>query len=207
MSRGGRPKDNDEPERKCIATGEVQPKGGLIRFVVGPSGQIAPDVAGKVPGRGIYVAASKSALEKAIKKGLFARSAKQSVQLPDDLIEMVETVLARRITDLISLSRKSGEAVAGYEKVKSWLVTDQAQVLIQASDGSDRGKSKLRLPGNAESFVGCLTQNELGLAFGRDSVIHAALLAGGLTSRIVEEAARLSGVREIGGGRSTARGK
>jgi len=162
MSRGGRPKDNDEPERKCIATGEVQPKGGLIRFVVGPSGQIAPDVAGKVPGRGIYVAASKSALEKAIKKGLFARSAKQSVQLPDDLILMVETVLARRITDLISLSRKSGEAVAGYEKVKSWLVTDQAQVLIQASDGSDRGKSKLRLPGNAESFVGCLTQNELG---------------------------------------------
>lgn len=207
MSRGGRPKTNDEPERKCIATGEVQPKGGLIRFIVGPEGQLAPDVANKFPGRGIYVAASKEALELAVKKGLFARSAKRTVQMPDDLIGMVDRALARRVTDLIAMSRKSGAAVAGYEKVKTWLVTEQAQVLIQASDGSDRGKSKLRLPGNAASFIGCLTQNELGLAFGRDSVIHGALTAGGLTSRIVEEAARLSGVREISSGRSTARGK
>ena len=77
MSRGGREKDRDEPERRCIATGEVQPKRGLIRFVVGPEGEIFPDLAEKLPGRGIWVAADRAALRKAAGKGLFARAAKE----------------------------------------------------------------------------------------------------------------------------------
>ena len=77
MGRGGQPKDrSDGPERKCIATGEVQPKHGLIRFVIGPESQIAPDLAEKLPGRGIWVSADRAALAKAAKKGLFARAAR-----------------------------------------------------------------------------------------------------------------------------------
>jgi predicted RNA-binding protein YlxR (DUF448 family) len=119
MSRGGASKDrSDGAERKCIATGEVQPKFGLIRFVVGLDAQIVPDIAGKLPGRGIYVAADRAALDKAVAKKLFARGAKMPVQVPDDLVDQVERQLARRVVDLIALSRKSGRAVAGYEKVK-----------------------------------------------------------------------------------------
>ncbi|WP_299964800.1 RNA-binding protein [uncultured Roseobacter sp.] len=206
MGRGGAPKDRgDGPDRKCIATGEVQPKFGLIRFVVGPAGQIVPDVLGKLPGRGIYVAADRAALEMAVKKRLFARGAKQAVTLPDDLVAEVERQLARRVVDLISLQRKAGKAVAGYEKVKNWLQMEEAEVLIQAVDGSGRGKSKLSTP-HFGHYIGWLTAEELGLAFGRQTVIHGALASGGLTQRVVEEANRLKGVRELMGGNGHPKG-
>ena len=183
-------------ERKCIATGEVQPKFGLIRFVVGPDQQIVPDILGKLPGRGIWVSAQHETLAKTIAKGLFSRGAKQTVSVPGTLISDIESQLARRVIDLISLARKSGQAVSGYEKVKDWLSKETARVLIQASDGSARGKSKLSTPYGG-SFIGWLTADELGLAFGRQTAIHGALASGGLTSRIVEEAARLKGLRVI----------
>lgn len=198
MGRGGASKDrSDGPDRKCIATGEVQPKYGLIRFVVGPEDTIYPDISGKLPGRGIYVAADRDALETAVKKKLFARGAKQQVKVPDDLVDEVERQLARRVVDLIAMSRKAGSAVAGYEKVKAWLQSEEALVLIQAFDGSGRGKSKLSTP-HYGSYIGWLSADELGLAFGRQTVIHGALSSGGLTKRVVEEAQRLRGVRAQG---------
>ncbi|QDY71456.1 RNA-binding protein [Qingshengfaniella alkalisoli] len=200
MTRGGRISDRTEPERKCIVTGETGPKSGLIRFVVGPDAQIVPDILGRLPGRGIYVSADRSALEAAVKKRMFARGAKQQVTLPDDLVRDTELGLAHRVVDLISLARKAGQAVAGYEKVKSWLETERAAVLLQASDGSERGKSKLRPPRGAERHITTLTASELGLAFGRENVIHGALAGGGLTQRVVEEAARLSALRVKHGG-------
>lgn len=209
MTRGGQDRETDHtgPERKCIATGAVKPKAELIRFVVGPEGQVVPDVLGKLPGRGIWVSADRAALELAVKKKLFARSAKQAVTLPEGLVDEVESQLARRVVDLISLARKSGRAVAGYEKVKDWLLKDEAEVLIQSSDGSERGKSKLSTPYGG-SYIGWLTADELGLAFGRQTVIHGALASGGLTTRVVEEAARLKNLRGFDdGGRGHRKGK
>jgi predicted RNA-binding protein YlxR (DUF448 family) len=205
MTRGGRKKDREDgPERRCIATGEVQPKQGLIRFVIGPDGQIVPDLSEKLPGRGIWVSADRAALELAVKKNLFARAAKQPVTVPPDLVDLVEAGLARRLTDLIALSRKAGEAVAGFEKVKDWLATKQVKVLLQATDGSERGKSKLWTPTGARYFS-VLTARELGLAFGRQSVIHGALAAGGLAPRVVEGAAKLQGLRKADGGGSAGK--
>ena len=197
MSRGGREKFRSDPERRCIATGEVQPKRGLIRFAVSPDGKIVPDVLEKLPGRGIWVAAERSALEATVKKRLFARAAKQPVEVSDNLVEDIEFQLAKRLIDGISMARKAGRAVAGFEKVKDWLGRDDVRILFQASDGSERGKSKLYPPGGRGSFFEVLTASELGLSFGRERVIHAALGFGGLTERIREDAIRLSGVREL----------
>ena len=206
MTRGGASKDREDgPDRKCIATGEVQPKYGLVRFVMGPDGQVVPDILGKLPGRGVYVAADRAALEKAVAKKLFARGFKQPVQVAADLPDEVERQLLRRVVDLISLSRKSGHAVAGYEKVKDWLGKEEAEVLIQAIDGSGRGKSKLSTP-HFGRYIGCLSADELGMAFGRQTVIHAALASGGLTQRVVEEAQRLLGMREKDGGKGRREG-
>lgn len=201
MTRGGRDKDRkDGPERRCIVTGVSQPRAGLIRFVVGPDAQVVPDLLGRLPGRGIYVAADRAAVAKAATKGLFSRAARQAVKAPDGLAEQVEALLARRVIELLSLARKAGQAVTGYEKVKDWLVKGQAIALIQASDGSERGKSKLRPPERKNGFIGCLSAQEMGLAFGREHAIHGALAAGGLGLRVVEEAARLAGFREQAGG-------
>ena len=208
MGRGGAHKDrSDGPDRKCLATGEVQPKFGLIRFVAGPDGQVVPDVLGKLPGRGVYVAAERKALETAVKKNLFARGLKTQTRVPEDLIAEVERQLTRRVIELISLARKSGSAVAGYEKVKDILAKEEAEVLIQAKDGSERGKSKLSTP-HFGTYIGFLTADELGMAFGRETVIHAALASGGLTQRVVEESQRLKGVRQTDdGGRGRREGK
>ena len=207
MARGGQKADRSNgPERKCIATGEVRPQSELIRFVVGPETQIVPDIMGKLPGRGIWVSADRKALDKAVSKRLFARSAKQAVTVPEDLVAQVEVQLARRVVDLISLARKSGGAVSGYEKVKDWLAKDYAEVLIQASNGSERGKSKLSTPYGG-TYIGWLKAEELGLAFGRQTVIHGALASGGLALRVVEEALRLKGVREIGAAGAAQKGK
>ncbi len=194
MSRAGRDKNRETPERRCIATGESQPKFGLIRFVIGPEGQVAPDYAEKLPGRGIWVAADRAAIDKAVKKGLFARAAKMQVAAPPELADMIAAGLARRVVELVSLARKAGDAVAGFEKVKDWLAQGRAKVLLQASDGSERGKGKLWTPQGGRWF-GCLTASELGLAFGRDHVIHSALAPGGLTEKVIRDAGRLSGLR------------
>lgn len=204
MSRGGQEKDRGaDPERRCIVTGEVQPKQGLIRFVVGPDGTVVPDIMEKLPGRGMWVTADKAVLAKAT-KGQFSRSNKGPVTVPDGLVAEVERQLVRRVIDLIALARKAGLAVCGFEKVKGWLAGgENVRVLIQADDGSARGKAKLWTPEGAR-YYSCLTAQELGLAFGRQSVIHGALATGGLSDRVVEEAAKLKGLRENNGNSSVA---
>ncbi|SFH04908.1 hypothetical protein SAMN04488020_10645 [Palleronia marisminoris] len=201
MTRGTPKPAPDEPERKCLVTGEVSPRRGLIRFVVGPEDKVYPDVAAKLPGRGMYVSAEREALETAVKKRLFSRGAKRQVKVPEDLVDQVEAQLARRAVDRLALGRKAGQAVAGFEKVKDWLDKDKCRILLQACDGSERGKSKLHRPGGRGSFFDILTADELGLSFGRERVIHAALAAGRLAEDFRDDAVRLSGVRkrEVGG--------
>lgn len=207
MGRGGQPKHRpDGPERRCVATGEVQPQSGLVRFVAGPGGELVPDILGKLPGRGVWVAADRAALERAVARSLFARGLKQPVSVPEGLVDTVEAQLAGRVVNLVSLARKSGLAVSGYEKVKDRLTREDARVLIQASDGSGRGKSKLSTPHRGD-YIGWLTAQELGRAFGRQTAVHAALGDGGLAQRVVEEAARLKGLRVSGGENGHRKGK
>ena len=207
MTRGGRDKSHGDPERRCIATGEVQPKRGLIRFAMSPDGDIVPDILEKLPGRGIWVSAERDALDVAVTKNLFSKAAKRQAKVPGSLVSDVEVLLAKRLIDQISMARKAGKAVAGYEKVKNWLGREEARILFQATDGSERGKSKLYPPGGKGSFFEVLTASELGLSFGRERVIHAALGFGGLTEKIREDAIRLSGVRELDGGETTGKVK
>jgi len=196
VTRGGRTKPNDRQERRCIATGESAAKTGLIRFVVAPDGTVHPDIAAKLPGRGLWVSANRKALDRAVRKNLFARAARRPVVVPDDLVLKTEALLARRLIELVSLARKSGQAIAGYEKVKGAVVSGSVAILLQARDGSAAQKAKIRPPSGQNTLISCLSGHELGLAFGRENVIHAALAAGGLTLRIVEDAARLAGVRK-----------
>lgn len=206
LTRGGKKSKSSDPERRCIATGEVVPKERLIRFVASPDGVVTPDLAGKLPGRGMWVSAQKDALELAIAKKLFSRSAKTQLTVPDGLYNLVETLLVQRLQDSIALARKSGRAVCGYEKVRGWLASESVRALLQASDGSARGKGKLMTPQGAK-YIGTLTADELGKAFGRSAVIHAVLASGPLAERSVEEAARLSGLRNSGGNGSAGKDK
>ena len=195
MSRGGPRNSEDLAERKCLVSRESGPKAGLIRFVTSPDGVVVPDVMEKLPGRGYYVTSDFNVLEEAVKQKVFSRGAKAQVTIPENLIIEIDRQLARRVVDLVSIARKAGRAVTGFEKVKGWLAEGRAKILLQASDGSERGKGKLWTPEGGR-FFGCLTAQELGLAFGRRHAIHCALSGGKLSERVVHEAARLRGLRE-----------
>jgi hypothetical protein len=203
MTRGGMTRSRGEPERRCIATGESGPTGLLIRFVLGPDAQVVPDLAERLPGRGVWLKADRALVDKAVAKKLFSRAFKTQAAAPADLADRLEALLAGRLINVIGLARKAGQAVTGFEKVRARLKDGTAGVLIQASDGAADGKAKLnRLAdglsdGDAERVprIEILDSTELGLAFGRDFAIHAALDRGGFADRAIGEAARLSGLR------------
>ena len=191
--------DANGPLRRCIATAAVRPKAELIRFVVGPEGEIVPDLAEKLPGRGLWVAADREALQRAVAKKLFARAARESVKVPDDLVERVEALLFRNCIDLIGMARRAGQAVAGYEKVHAWLVEGRVAVLLGASDGAMDGRGKLAALASSipsqPRLVETFSADTLGMAFARDRMVHAAVARGGLSKRLLAEALRLDGIR------------
>lgn len=198
MTRGGRRKDRDGPERRCIVTGESGSTHGLIRFVLSPEGEATPDLAERLPGRGMWLTATREAAERAVKRKAFARAARAQVRVPGDLPDRLEALLARRLIESVALANKAGLAVMGFEKVKARLKRGPVAALLEARDGSEQGFAKLRpLLGDAP-VIDRLNGDELGLAFGRDYVIHAALDAGGATERVLREATRLSGFRTGG---------
>lgn len=195
MSRGGRDKDRSTPERRCIATGESGPTAPLVRFVVGPDGMVHPDVAQKAPGRGMWVCADRAAIDLAVKKKAFSRAAKMQVSAPPDLADRVEVLLARRLQDVLALARKAGLAHMGFDTVHRRLKSGPVAALIEAADGSEAQRAKLRPMAAEAPVISCLSGHELGLAFRRDNVIHAALDAGGVTETVLREASRLAGLR------------
>ena len=130
MTRGGRVKARIEPERRCIVTRESGPKAGLIRFVAAPDGEIVPDLAERLPGRGIWVSAEPTALAKAAGKGYFARAAKRQVRVPPDLGGAGRGAARRAGGRLIALARKAGQAVAGLEKTKAALVSGRGGAAV-----------------------------------------------------------------------------
>ncbi len=202
MTRGGAARNRETPERRCIATGESGPTDRLVRFVLGPEAVVVPDLAAKLPGRGVWLTADRALVERAVAKGLFSRAFKAQATAPGDLADRLEALLAQRLIDVIGLARKAGQAVTGFEKVRARLKEGAAGALVQASDGAADGRSKLArtaggVPGGV-AIIEVLDAAELGLAFGRDFAIHAALDRGGFADRAIGEAARLSGLRPAG---------
>jgi len=95
-----------ERERRDLVTHQVMDESRLIRFVAAPDGSVAPDLARKLPGRGLWVAADRASVEAAVKKNLFARAAKAPLKPAGDLADRVEALLARRCLELLGLARR-----------------------------------------------------------------------------------------------------
>lgn len=181
--------------RKCIVTGEEQAKANLIRFVVGPGDDIVPDLEERLPGRGLWLSADRDVLNTASTKRVFAKAARQKVNVPDNLAERVEALLALRTMDLIGLARRAGDVICGFEKVRAFLKEGQNGILLAARDGARGGRDKLLASGSDKVELDGLNSGELGQALGREQVVHAVVASGPLAKRIRREMGRLNGVR------------
>lgn len=187
--------DEAGPERRCIASGERRPKETMLRFVVGPDGDLVPDVEERLPGRGLWLTASPASLERAIRRNLFARAARRPVRIDADLPARLERLLVERMVTLISLARRAGQAVAGFEKVRAAIGDGAVAVLLAARDGSRDGRDKLERLWHRGPAVAVLDADELGRCFGRPHAVHAVIAPGGLAKRISVAARRLSPFR------------
>jgi len=187
----------DGPLRRCIVSGLQLPVAQMIRFVVGPEDRIVPDVEGRLPGRGLWLSASRDMIETATSKRLFAKAARQNVTVPVDLADTVADLLRRRCLNHLGLARRAGLVVAGAEKVKAQIAEGRTAALIEAADGSLQERRKFLAMAPDAPVVNAFTSAELGAALGRDAVVHAVLSPGRLASVLIEETARYIGVRRV----------
>lgn len=181
------------PLRRCLVTGQRGAREKMLRFVVGPEHGLVFDADATLPGRGLWLSASRDVIELSFKRGVFSRAAKQQVLPPPDLALRVETALRKRVSELLGLARRAGNAVAGYERAREWLVSAKAGLVVQAMDGSP--EERARFTGGREiPVVMPLTAAALGRIFGREQAVHAVIAAGPLARKIQIEAERLAGV-------------
>ena len=192
--------EHEGRERRCIVSGEVLPEADLIRFVEDPEGGVVPDIAAKLPGRGLWLRADRQLLEKAVAKNHFSRAARKPLKVPADLASRVERLLVRQMAADLGLARRSGVLILGFDQISRALESKSPpSLLIEARDGAKDGRRKLLgvafAHGSTPKVLDCLNSEELGLALGRGNVVHAALKSGQLAERLAMNAGRLAGFR------------
>lgn len=189
-----------ERARLCAATRTVRPVSELIRFVVGPDGEAVPDVKNKLPGRGIWITATRDALGEAIKRKAFARGFKREVRLPSHFVDSTEKLLERAVLDALAVAGKAGLVAAGFAKTETALAREKVVALLHAAEASSEGTRKLdavmrRRSGETPIVIGFLASAQLDLALNRPNVVHAALLAGPASETVLARCKRLERFR------------
>ncbi len=190
-----------ERARLCVATRQVHPVSELIRFVVGPNGEAIADIKSNLPGRGIWVTATRAALGDAVKRKAFARGFKRDVKLPSDFVERTEALLEQSALDALAVAGKAGLVAAGFTKAEIAVEKGPAVALLHAADGSAEGTRKLdaasrrRASDEPLAVIGFLTSAQLDLALNRPNVVHAALLAGPASETFLARCWRLERFR------------
>jgi predicted RNA-binding protein YlxR (DUF448 family) len=183
--------DRSATMRMCAVSRDVRPIDELIRFVVAPSGEVVADLKRKLPGRGLWVSASRKMVAEAVRRHQFSRGFKRDVRVAATFATDTEALLERFVVDALAMAAKAGQVISGFTKVADALERQgpgAVQALVHATDGAADGIRKLdaivRQNGgnNGHSadvpIVNVLTSEQLDLALGRSNVIHAALLAG-----------------------------
>jgi len=183
--------------RRCIVTRQALEKPAMIRFVIDPEGRVTPDLKERLPGRGLWVTATREALDQAVVRHAFSKAAKQSVKAAPDLADRVVELARREVAELLGLARKSGQLVAGFEKVDAALRAGKVRVLVAASDGAEDGRGKLaRIAGSGVEVCAPLTAAELAQALGREHAVHAAIKSGGIAEKTIIASRRFTALQQ-----------
>src|SRR5262249_3678007 len=129
--------------RFCAASGAVRPVDEMIRFVVGPDGAAVPDLKRRLPGRGIWITATRQALRGAIARKAFARAFKRDVRLGPDLVETTERLIERAALDALAMCHKAGKVAIGFANADAALARARVAGLLHAAEAAPDGTRKL----------------------------------------------------------------
>jgi len=204
-------------ERLCVLTRAVRPIGELIRFVIGPDGSVVPDLKRRLPGRGVWVTATRTAVDEAVKRNAFARSLKREARAAADLGATLDRQLMNAALDALAMVHKAGRVAIGFAKTETALSDKPVVAVLAASDGSADGARKIAAAAARRQtdentgeipVIGGFTSAQLDLALGRSNVVHAALLAGPASNGFLARCQSLERYRSIdpGGRDMTVRG-
>ena len=190
-------------ERMCIATRTVKPIDALLRFVVAPEGTVLPDLKRNLPGRGIWVTATRDALTEAIKRKAFRAGFKRDVRVDDGLVALTDRLLERAALDALAICGKASLAACGFAKVEAALIRNRVVAVLHASGAAADGVRKLGAAvharfgdeANRVRIIQDFSSDQLDLAFARPNVVHAALLAGSASDTFLARHARLKRFR------------
>ncbi|WP_051660936.1 RNA-binding protein [Bosea sp. 117] len=174
-----------ELTRFCIASRTVRPVDQMLRFVVAPDGMVVPDLGSRLPGRGAWVEATRTALAEAIRRKAFGRAFRGKGRVEPALPELVDSLLEKDAFAALGFANKAGRLVTGTTKVAEALRSGEVSVLVHAADAASDGVAKIDAlarrvseeSGRDIATVSCVTGVQLDLALGRANVVHAALLA------------------------------
>jgi hypothetical protein len=191
------------PVRTCVVTRTAKPVDEMIRFVVGPGGEAVPDIKRKLPGRGIWITATREALDEAVKRNVFARGFRREMRPDPGLAGATERLLEQSALDALAIAGKAGQVIAGFAKVEAAVGRDDLRALIHAADAGADGRRKLDAvlrrktaqTSQEIAIIGGLTGAQLDLALNRPNVVHAALLAGPVSETFLARAKRLERFR------------
>lgn len=190
--------------RRCAATGEVGPRDGLVRFVVAPDGRVVPDVAERLPGRGVWLKAERDVIRRAVAKQAFAKAVRSSAVADSALADETEALVRRRCLETLGLARRAGAFVVGYDQVADMLRRGGAAALVVAEGAAEGQAGRLsRLAGDLP-VVRCLLREEIGRAVGRSDVTYGAVAPGALARRLARDGTRLAGLWAGGAATVTA---
>ncbi len=165
-----------EPLRRCLASGRQRPAEQMLRFVIGPDEAVVPDFARRLPGRGLWLSAEAAIVRRAVDKNLFAKAARRQVKVAPDLAQQVADTARERFLAQLGIAKRAGALVSGYEAVLSAVRHRQAKLLIEAADGAETGRQRLRAAaGDAIGTVDSFSAQEMGRALGRDIAVHLAV--------------------------------
>lgn len=79
--------------KTCFVCKTIAPRSEMLRFVGQPGQIVRFDAKEVLPGRGMWLHANRSCLEKAMEKRMFYKAAKGTVTIPEDLMQVVELEL------------------------------------------------------------------------------------------------------------------
>lgn len=205
LDNGPEKKNSGTPFRMCLATRERLPASKMIRFVCSPDGEVVPDIAGTLPGRGVWVTNQKATLDSLVSgKGGFSRGFKKQVRAPEGLVETVDQLLLKRCQATLGLAKRASDIILGFDQIRNELPKRRPGWLLEASDGAEDGRR--RIVGMAVGIyekvriANALTSSELGSAFGRENVIHGLVKTGRFSDLWTRDYLRLYEFRQIDGG-------
>ena len=174
-----------EGARRCLVLGDVRPKEELIRFVVGPDNSVVPDLAQNLPGRGMWVSATRAAIDTAVAKNLFTRAAKTKVTAAADLADTVAALLYKRCLNYLGLAKSAGLTVLGQMQVEAAVKGEKLSLLFIAPDAG-RDSEKLTSSRHQSNLMVSrrFSRADLGHTMGHEKLVFVGVTPHTLTKNL-----------------------